>query len=67
MGKRPIFNPSHIQDLMKEFNHIFNHIGFDIEKTMDLNERENNKHSKYENILARFYSCGQKLISMLLV
>jgi hypothetical protein len=45
MGKRPIFNPSHIQDLMKEFNHIFDHIGFNIEN----NEREKNKHSKLIN------------------
>jgi hypothetical protein len=34
---------------MKEFNHIFNHIGFNIEKTVDLNERDKNKHSKLIN------------------
>jgi hypothetical protein len=46
---------------------IFNHIGFNIERTMDLNEREKHKHSKYENILATFDSCCQRVILMLLV
>jgi hypothetical protein len=49
MGKRPKFNPPHIQDLVCDSNNINNAIGFNIEwRTPELFDKLNCK-SKCEN------------------